>query len=501
MGFGAGNLPSGLLDYMANAPNLAGRSEFDRPAREPLVIEPQDDSAPTTRPRRAGPQLDASNLAGPVPTNLAGDQQFDPMTILSRRVTDSGQPQTDTSPSPIVPGGGPQISNAESGPVMGLAGSSTRPPDLPPIHLHSIGRTDTGDTQPLRDSYNNSVDSSGNHIGKMSRFGHSFLAAGGMSNPIQGAIAGILGLAVPSLGNRAAFNMDNARFHNEQRQELQTEDANRGYQNRLEVEKRHQELPDEIARYQAQQQAMTGRQLAVGEQRDENRQTLQDQKDAAAMERLGATWDAKSKAKLNERFADLRAESVNSGLTDDQVRDKAAQGIALEQKAALAKTNAQTARYEELTKSTGERLKQGEQRLKIMQQNANTNAGRLAQGQSNAARVANNQAVNNQLKSLTSYVGSLKTQYTAHSKTLNDPYSSPEAKEAAEREMGRINKELDDVDTQQRGLTGAPARGAKGAPAAGGTHPNVGKTFTKDGKQYVADEIDSAGNITKYHEK
>lgn len=488
MSFG-GSLPSGLVDFMASQPAVGGG---------PRVIEPEPDE-PTTRPRRVADQLDASNLAGPVPTNLSGDSQpFDYSQILSRGVGDSGQPQMDTSPPPMVSGGGPQISNAETGPVMGMAGSMPSARDgtglsNPAIPQTPYDRLNNGTPMPTMQ------DQKYQDMGRGASAKAAFLQGLSHGGLIGGGLNALIGVLDKGYGRQAQYNQDAQRWYNTKDAQLQVEQRDPLLQHRLAVGQFEEELPGRIQQQQAYQTAIGGRQLAVGEQRDENRQTLQDKKDAAALELLGATWDAKSKAKLNERFQDIKAEAaeignINHGLSDDELRSKAAQGIALEQKADLAKKNAQISNYARLASDSKQRIDQSRQRIGIALTNAQTAQARLAQSGASLAQRTANESIVNQLKALGSHAASLRREHATQAEILNSMNTSPEQWDAAEKAIQGINKDLNDLDVQQRGITGAPARGAKGAPPT--PQHKVGDIVkTHDGKRIKITGIKPNGDV------
>lgn len=500
-------LPPLTGDYNTMTRNLAPPSEFDRPVRGVPLSD--DSSLRSVDMARGMPvqdhsgtqflqtppsinQLDSSNLAGPVPTTLNGP---------------SGE-------------SGPTISNAD-GSMLGLTGTipaqqaATAVPSVPlspnaqALRDYRLPTTPSNETNSgLKEVSIN--DPSIQNMGRGASFGRAFqqgLMQGGIVHALE---SGVMGLVDPDYGKQAAVNVKNRQFYMQKQKEQDIQSRDPVLRDALQVATHEAELPGEIAKNQAYTQARVGGQLQVGAQKIAGTEAVHDADNRAKLQRLGATWDEKNNAKLNTRFNEMRAESVNDDLSDDEVRDKAAQGIALEQKAALAKTNAQTAHYNELTGAIGTRLKQTDQRISIALQNAQTNQARLAQSGANAQQRAQNESVVNQLKALGSHAASLRREHATQAEILNSMNTSPEQKDAAEKAIQGINKDLNDLDVQQRTITGAPARGAKGnAPpsvagsAGGATHPNAGKAFKNpdDGKWYIADEIDAQGNITKYHPK
>lgn len=479
-----------------------GASANNPGMRPPIVIEPQDD-APNTRSRGAM-QLDASNLAGPVPSNLSGDSQpFDYNQILNRGTTDSGQPQMDTSPARVDAIQSPtqgRFTVDSMGVPRETPNASDMPPP-PPVPLYTRNKNSAGQVRPIVDTYQQGVDANGNHIGRGARFVDSFLANGGVGNPVGALFGGLLGLAAPSLGNRAAYNLDNSRFNRGLQQDLSNERADPGYQKQLDVWQQQAELPAKKDLYDWQQQQQEDRQTHLENIKAANKKQQIQQTGDNALAKLDKAFQGKLflQNKAAKDKATLETRQIAAGFAGNP----AFEAMNDDQKADFVSQRWQEQRQQDLDTSVAKESQAEEAALLSRERRENPEKFRAPS--KGPGGITANYQMRLRLKPIEDEQRANQAQINVWNKKLASGEITEDEHKQKTAPLQAQKAEIAGRWAQAAALEQSnndPATIAKGAQTgAAATHPNVGKVFLKDGKRYIADEIDSDGNITRYHPK
>lgn len=248
------------------------------------------------------PPSEIQDFGGDTRPRMVGAPQQQQIIPAFTRGNDISNPASDVSNIEYEPPA-PIQTQSGVGVFQRPQGVSIAQPQAPPaVHQHDLRRTDTGIVQPDVATYDSGTDARGKHIGRLSRFGHGFVEGASQGGGIlPGVFGGLLGLLAPSVGNRAVFNADNARFQNEQHKEMGLERANTGYQNQLDVKKQQDELPARKELYSFQQQEQEDRQVNVEKLRQQGQQKKAQLVADAALER----------AKLNNKTKKDLADTNN----------------------------------------------------------------------------------------------------------------------------------------------------------------------------------------------
>lgn len=478
-----------------------GASANNPGMRPPIVIEPQDD-APNTRSRGAM-QLDASNLAGPVPTNLSGDSQpFDYNQILNRGTTDSGQPQMDTSPARVDAIQSPtqgRFTVDSMGVPRETPNASGMPP--PPVPLYTRNKNSAGQVRPIVDTYQQGVDANGNHIGRGARFVDSFLANGGIGNPVGALFGGLLGLAAPSLGNRAAYNLDNSRFNRGLQQDLSNERADPGYQKQLDVWQQQAEVPGKAQLYGLENDIANKNRMALDAQKATEKTNQINLTAGHAMDRIKEQFQGKTflANKAAQDKATLETRQIAAGFAGNP----AYEAMNDQQKADFVSQRWQEQRQQDLDTSVAKESQAEEAALLSRERRENPEKFRAPS--KGPGGITANYQMRLRLKPVEDEQRANQAQINVWNKKLASGAITEDEHKQKTAPLQAQKAEIAGRWAQAAALEQSnndPATIAKGAQTgAAATHPNVGKVFLKDGKRYIADEIDSDGNITRYHPK
>lgn len=479
-----------------------GASANNPGMRPPIVIEPQDD-APNTRTRGAM-QLDSSNLAGPVPTNLSGDSQpFDYNQILNRGTTDSGQPQMDTSPARVDAIQSPTQGRftADSMGVPRETPNASGMPPTPRVPLYTRNKNSAGQVRPIVDTYQQGVDANGNHIGRGARFVDSFLANGGIGNPVGALFGGLLGLAAPSLGNRAAYNLDNSRFNRGLQQDLSNERADPGYQKQLDVWQQQAEVPGKAQLYGLENDIANKNRMALDAQKATEKTNQINLTASHAMDRIKEQFQGKTflanKAAQDKATQEIR--SIAAGFAGNAAYD----AMSDREKEEFVSDKWQEQRQAKLDKSVAEESRAEE--AAMLSKERRENPEKFRAPSKGPGGITANYQMRLRLKPIEDKQRATQAQINVWNKKraagdiTDAEYSDRVAPLNAQKEVN--DAEWKQAASVQEHDANPVASGASDQ-VSGKTHPKTGKPFTgPDGKQYIADEIDSDGNITRYHPK
>lgn len=486
MGFGS--LPSGLVDFMASQPNTGG----------PRVIEPEPDE-PTTRPRRAM-QLDASNLAGPVPTQLnGGSAPFDYSQILSRGVTDTGQPQMDTSPN--------RADTIES-PTQGrfTVDGMGVPRETPPAAIRPMGLNNPAIPQTPYDRLNNGTpmptmqDQKYQDMGRGASAKAAFLQGLSHGGLIGGGLNALIGVLDKGYGRQAQYNQDAQRWFNTKDAQLQVEQRDPLLQHRLAVGQFEEELPGRIQQQQAYQQAIGNRTVNVENVKHDNKMEEIDSKDADSYARAGLHEDAKTNRRYNERYNLLRNSSANAGKSDTEMRNDAAATIKAEDDVKLANDKLRGSRITEAIAASKEHIKTANANLALSRQRLDLAKQSLQQRKDQSTQTMAQRADfkdrDERWKALNETVTELKGRHTGLTRIVSDPFANKDSDlyKNAEKELYEVNGQLKKAGEDAKAL--APAKGQSAAPPANPAGHKVGDIVkAPDGKRIKITGIKPNGDV------
>ena len=249
------------------------------------------------------PQLDNSNLSGPVPTNLTPPQSFQPPPLPNTRprlVT--GTPVEQGGASPIGYNGGQLLNSGDFNYLN---------PRVP-----NPKQTYEGTPMPSRPDYQNSVDATGQHIGKAARFGAGF-REGLRGGPLFALGNAVTSLLAPGHGNEEKYQVDSERFNREKAIDQQRDRNDPYYQNQLQTQQLRMEQPVKLQTFQQQQQAEQARQMTLEAQRQQGRIEKANLVGTQALAKVRMTNEGKSALadKNNLAKATLETRQIAAGLT------------------------------------------------------------------------------------------------------------------------------------------------------------------------------------------
>ena len=236
------------------------------------------------------PQLDRSNLAGPVPTNLTPPPGYGQRPRLA-----TGVPVEEGAAPPIGYNGG-QLINAQDRAYLN--------PRVPDPNLTYEGRA-----RPQLQTYEGGTNVEGRHISRGSRFGAGF-REGVRGGLIDGLIGGFAGVVAPGFGNNAAYERDLGRFDAEKTADQSQDAHDPYYQNQLQSQQLRMDQPVKLQTFQAQQAYEKQRQI-----------DLANVNNAARLQQIGArgtnTIDAIQARAQYKANADINAaRALYSGMLD-----------------------------------------------------------------------------------------------------------------------------------------------------------------------------------------
>jgi hypothetical protein len=448
---------------MANAPVAGGVAKTSLPATTfdgrnypAMGVDPGQSEIQQYPELPSYPQLDNSNLAGIVPTNLTPPQS---------------QPQPLTPNQPIT-------SNE--------------------IDYYNPRHSDPNSTyqktlRPDQTTYQNSTDANKKHIGPWGRFsaGAQKGIAGG---PINALIGGVLGLANPGFGNRAAYERDLSRFDTEKQADQSQDAHDPRYQNQLQSEQLRMDQPVKLQTFKAQQEAEQQRQTSLENVKAANKKQQIDQAGKLALDKIDKQFGGK--LFLQNKAAQDKASLETRQIAAGYAGNPAFEAMSDAEKGDFISDRWQEQRQAKLDKTVAEESRAEAQALLAKERAENPEKFR-APAKGPGGLTANYQM---RLK-----LKPVEDEQRANQAMINVWRKKQAAGDITEDEF---NQKVAPLNAQKEALAAKWAQAAAmeqsnnaGTSTGGKSHPMVGKTFTNpaDGKKYTADEIDKDGNITKYH--
>lgn len=398
------------------------------------------------------PQLDNSNLAGPVPTTLTPPPQLPVANTRPRLATGT----------PIEQGGAPPI-GYNGGQLLSSGDFNYMNPRTP-----NPKSTYEGTPMPQRPDYRSGVDANGQPIGRMARFGAGF-REGLRGGPVFGLGNAIASLLAPGHGNEEKYQVDSERFNREKAIDQSRDRNDPYYQNQLQTQQERMDQPIKLKTYAEEQGLLQQNRLNFDAQRSNERAALAKSNNDAKV----ALLQQKDKDYVNRRTDALTIQYRGPGVSEQEAKELARDQALKETQAGLNKTTAQTNNFNagvELKTKQGAALGS---RIKIAQGNLDerirANDIREAELERAGGNDADRQQVANtkvQLEGLRGDLSSLEKQAAEYDSILRDDFAAPDKKELAKNQLVGLHKRMDEVTTQMRGVSGAPKQGEVGAPPA-----------------------------------